>query len=63
MELFSTSRKDDLISLYYLIIFLIEDSLPFIPTTSDLAFKSDREIFSDLKYKKKNLTPETLCFT
>lgn len=26
----TTSRKDDLISLYYLIVFLVDNSLPFI---------------------------------
>jgi len=61
MDMKTTSRKDDLISLYYLLIYLIEDDLPFLPNQINLFEKQMQ--FNEIKQKKKELTPEKLCFT
>lgn len=51
----TTSRKDDLISLFYILIYLIDESLPFIHLGDDL--KSINQQFKDIKEEKKELTP------
>lgn len=59
MKLNPASRKDDLISLYYLIIYLITGDLPFIPNTR----MSPRQAFEHIKVAKQELTAEKLCYT
>ena len=57
MSMKTTSRKDDLISLYYLISYLIDGNLPFNPKES----LSDIMKYKYIKNKKQNLTAEALC--
>ena len=59
-NLSSTSRRDDLISLCYLLIYSLEGSLPWLETDENL---SDMETFHLVKTMKQKATPETLCNT
>ena len=54
----STSRRDDLISLCYLLIYSLEGTLPWLETDPEL---NDLEEFHAVKEMKQNTTPETLC--
>ena len=59
-DLRTTSRRDDLISLCYLLIYSLEGSLPWMETDPDL---SDLEEFHTVKQLKQNSTAESLCNT
>ena len=56
----STSRRDDLISLCYLLIYSLEGSLPWLETDENL---NDIEEFHVVREMKEIATPETLCNT
>lgn len=56
----STSRRDDLLSLCYLLIYCLEGTLPWLETDDNL---NEIEEFHLVKEMKKNATPETLCNT
>ena len=58
MNMYTTSRKDDLVSLYYLIVYIIDGDLPFLPKIMSKDMKS----FMYMKNKKENLTPDDLCY-
>lgn len=57
MTFTSTSRKDDLMSLCFLLIYLLNDREIF----GDYEGYSDDQKFELLKREKKNLTLDTLC--
>lgn len=53
------TRRDDLISLCYLLVYLIDGDLPFIiPRNRNL---DRREEFDAIKELKENLVPEEFC--
>ena len=60
MCMLNTSRRDDLISLCYMMLFLQKGKLPFIETNHNMT--SDEE-FIHIRAKKKSLRPTDLCIS
>ena len=58
MNCFTTSRKDDLISLIYLIVYMIDGNLPFLPNSPS----RDDLPFSNILRKKQKLTTNDICY-
>ena len=58
MNCFTTSRKDDLISLFYLIVYIIDGNLPYLPNSPS---KEELTFFNILK-KKQELTTNDICY-
>ena len=53
------SRRDDLISLGYLLVYLIDGDIPFL--LSEEPGVPRKVVFNKIKEKKEKLLPEQLC--
>ena len=62
MSMLTTSRRDDLISLCYIMIYLLEGRLPFYHGTNQESVQKDQDKeFYNIRAKKKSLRPIDLC--
>ena len=57
MNFKSVSRRDDMISLTYLLIYLVQGTLTFLENTN----MSKKDQFAFIAQKKNNMTPDSLC--
>ena len=60
MNYITQSRRDDLISLCYLLVYMVNGDLPFIFPNHGIILESKRSQFNKIVSVKKNLTPEKL---
>jgi hypothetical protein len=60
MNYITQSRRDDLISLCYLLVYMVNGDLPFIFPNHGILLDSKRTQFDKIVNVKKTLTPEKL---